>query len=65
MVFKVELLDCLVNNISDVVGADTLDQSVELECLLDGQDWEDGIMLRAVADASLLVILLHHQSPES
>ena len=50
MVFKVELLDCLVNDISDVVGADTLDQSVELERLFDSEDREDCIVLRAIAN---------------
>ena len=50
MVFEVELLDCLVDDILDVVGADTLDQSVELERLFDGEDGEDRIVLWAVPD---------------
>ena len=50
MVLQVQLLDSLLNHTTDLVGSDALDQSIELDSLLDSELREDCIILRAVAD---------------
>ena len=50
MVLQVKITDSFLNNTIDLVSANTLDQSVELEMLLNSQCCEDGVVLGSVTD---------------
>ena len=50
VILQVEVSDGFLDDTSDLVRADSLHESVELQCLLDGQFGENGVVLWAVAD---------------
>ena len=67
MVLQVQLLDSLLYHTTDLVGSDALDQSIELDSLLDSELREDSIILRAVSDQlpCLCELLLDVESLDS